>query len=250
MFDNSPENELKRWGDKRPQTTVLHYPGINRQDEAYLECAKGSWKHGQMKWAAFWDVDEFLVLKKHDAVQQLLEEHLSSGALSLNWQVFGTSGKLLYEPLPVTKRFVYREEERNQHVKSIVRLRDMDLTEGPNPHYPKKLSSGTQHNTDGYAFEGPYHDGPTDVAVIHHYMTKSYQEYTKKRMRGRADTEDWNAENAGEEYKAMVQSARDEFRKAIIEGERGPGGVFDDAAWQTLKRVAPKYEHIDAFDQQ
>jgi hypothetical protein len=55
------------------------------------------------------DVDEFLVLKKHEHVDELLEEHLpkGSGALSINWVWFSFNGKLLCDAKPVTKRFLY-----------------------------------------------------------------------------------------------------------------------------------------------
>ena len=261
IYDNSNENQLKQWGQKRHNSTaeVIHYPGINMQGRAYLDCAKGAHYNGKMKWAAFWDVDEFLVLKKHDNVDRFLDEHLSSGALALNWYIFRQGGKTIYEPLPVTKRFVYRDNHTNAHVKSIVRLRDMDMTHRLHPHYPK-LINGTQHDTNGKAFEGPFNaGGPSDIAVLHHYVTKSFQEYKNKRIRGRADTPNWNPSNPSPEYEQMVKSAIADYNNALARGQdqselqqddgnRQIPGVVDDSAWRIMKKVSPKYAFYDSFD--
>jgi len=103
-----------------------------------LNCAKKALNgtFGEKKWAAFFDVDEFLVLKRHENVEALLEEHLSEGSLSINWIKFPSSGELYCEPLPFTKRFAYPDLEINKHVKSIVRLQDMNMTRiPPTPHF-------------------------------------------------------------------------------------------------------------------
>lgn len=251
IFDNSNENRLKQWGQKRHNSTaeVIHYPGINMQGQAYLDCAKGAHYNEKMKWAAFWDVDEFLVLKKHDNVDRFLDEHLSSGTLALNWHMFRQGGETIYKPLPVTKRFVYRDSHTDAHVKSIVRLRDMNMTDPPHPHYPK-LINGTQHDTNGKAFEGPFNaGGPSDIAVLHHYITKSFQEYKNKRIRGRADTPNWNPSNPSPEYEQMVNSSIAEYNNALADdGNRQISGVVDDSAWRIMKKVSPKYAFYDSFD--
>ena len=161
IYDNTNAFQLKQWGQRRGDgVELIHFPGINKQSDAYWNCAKNTLegKHGDDKlWAAFWDVDEFLVLKKHDNVDDFLDEHLSSGALGVNWLLFGPSGQTVYKPLPVTKRFVYRENETNLHIKSIVRLSDMNLTEAPHVHYPTlPMLNGDQHDTNGKVFKGAF----------------------------------------------------------------------------------------------
>lgn len=58
------------------------------------------------QWAAFIDLDEFLVPLRHDHLEPLLAEYEEYGGLAVNWQLFGTSGldvlsegKLLIESL-------------------------------------------------------------------------------------------------------------------------------------------------------
>ena len=45
------------------------------------------------------------------------------------------------------------------------------------------MLNGNQHDTNGNIFRGAFNpDGPTNVAVLHHYMTKSFEEYKEKRV--------------------------------------------------------------------
>jgi len=197
VYDNSASFDLREWRLQEqitPMVEVIHFPGLASQQRSYLTCAQSA-LNGQFgenkKWAAFFDVDEFLVLKKHEHVDQLLEEHLpkGSGALGINWAMFSFNGKLLCDAKPVTKRFVYRDPNvnDNKHVKSIVRLDDMQMNSKPHAHYPR-LKNGNQHDTNGTVFSGPFNkNGPLDVAAFHHYNTKSYGEFVKKSQRGRAD---------------------------------------------------------------
>jgi hypothetical protein len=184
VYDNSASNELREWRRQeqiRPMVEVIHFPGLNQQGHSYLHCAQSVFNGDfgeNKKWAAFFDVYEFLVLKKHEHVDELLEEHLpkGSGLLSNNWAVFNFNGKLICDAKPVTKRFVYRDQYVNPHVKSIVRLEDMQMNSEPLPHYPH-LKNGNQHDTNGKVFWGPFNkNGPL-------WMWLQFQ-------RGRADSID------------------------------------------------------------
>lgn len=80
---------------------------------------------------AFIDVDEFLVLKQHDTIDEFLSMHLPKGALAISWHIFGTGYTDNYTPLPVTKRFMYRDGVTTQdrhsvwhNVKSILKTSD------------------------------------------------------------------------------------------------------------------------------
>jgi len=70
------------------------------------------------------DVDEFLVLKNEKHVIPFLNKYLPMESdfveLSINWYLFFMNNQTTYRPLPVTKRFLYRDGEVNQHVKSIL----------------------------------------------------------------------------------------------------------------------------------
>ena len=57
-----------------------------------------------------------------------------------------------------------------------------------NPHNPQLAWGRFQRDSTGRICFGPRNTrGPNDVAVIHHYFTKSRGEFEKKRARGKAD---------------------------------------------------------------
>ena len=244
IYDNSDEFEMRQWGNetKGDHVRVIHFPGQAVQMKAYLDCAKKLTRKKRKKttWAAFFDVDEFLVLKKHDHVSDFLEDHCPHGEIGINWFMFGASSRNLYAPLPVTKRFTYREPKVNQHIKSIVRLADMNMQKLGGVHHVL-LNKGNQHDTNGRKFVGPFNpDGPTDVSVIHHYHTKSHKEYIYKRLRGRADTS-WKKGN----MKTALKDAKKGLEKALAGVEVNMNYTFDDTGWTLMKKYVPIYAMFD-----
>ena len=313
VYDNSDHYELKQWGDERNrrrrrkqrrvdgkdsipsissndltvtndhandiennEVHVIHFPGKGKQRGAYLDCAKRAYR-GEfgtgIENAAFWDVDEFLILKQHTTIDELLEEYMvnkGASSLSINWHTFRQGNRNVYEPLPVTKRFLYREREVQRHVKSMVRLEDMDMTTFKNGHYPQLLSEKIRIDTNGTELpESMFnYNGPNNVAILNHYNTKSYAEYIKKRERGRAAAKDWNPDDRHPGYEKRLKEAVDEYVGAMQKynytssyyDEGTDGGddddissngttVYDDTAWAAMKRVCPKYALYDLLNE-
>ncbi len=249
VYDNSDSFELEEWGHTKSyngRVETIHYPGPGQQQYAYLDCAQRALRgtFGKKKWAAFFDVDEFLVLKRHENVEALLGEHLAEGSLSLNWIKFPPSGKLFCEPSPVTKRFVYHDPETNRHVKTIVRLQDMNMTRPPHVHFPY-LKDGNltyRHDTNKKILTGPFNEnGPTDIAVIHHYHTKSYGEYVMKRHRGASDNTFKSLYTKS--FNEAISLFEEALKKNGIDNHTNElaGLILDDTAWTMLKKVSPKY---------
>ena len=190
---------------------VLHIPGRVMQLTAYNHFLRTFGHHHT--WCAFIDADEFVVLKRHKGIVPMLEEHCHNGALVLNWYMFGSSGQKSYSPEPVTKRFQMRARGIDRHIKTIVHTASVE-TMGIHECYAMRENSGMPHDTSGRVVIGPYNpDGPTDVAVIHHYNAKSFEEYTWKVARGRADNGD---------TRTIEQ---------FYEADRDANEVLDTSAW-------------------
>eukprot|EP00550_Attheya_septentrionalis_P006521 CAMPEP_0198285180 /NCGR_PEP_ID=MMETSP1449-20131203/4492_1 /TAXON_ID=420275 /ORGANISM="Attheya septentrionalis, Strain CCMP2084" /LENGTH=349 /DNA_ID=CAMNT_0043982485 /DNA_START=240 /DNA_END=1289 /DNA_ORIENTATION=- len=248
IYDNSDGFEMKQWGnEKGDYVRVIHFPGDAKQMLAYKDCGKRLKEggNGHHTWAAFFDVDEFLVIKKHEHVSDFLEDHCVNGAIAVNWFFFGESSRIVYTPLPVTKRFIYRVPSVNQHVKSIVRLTDFNTEKDIKDPHHMPLKSGSQHDSNGRNFTGPFNpNGPTDVVVLHHFHTKSYKEYVHKRLRGRA-SKSWEKGNMD----ASLERANVAFERALA-GEKNDQDYtfFDETAWTLMKKNVPYMTLFDEID--
>jgi hypothetical protein len=182
IYDNSDDNILKFLNNKN--IIITHLPGKSKQFDAYNHFFKNySQNH---TWCAVIDCDEFIVLKKHNKINDFLNEYLLNGALGINWVIFGSNGHSEYYPELVRKRFTRRQKGVNKHIKCIVCCKD--VIEYNNPHYPTNLINKVK-DCDGNIIEGPFNEsGSDEIIQINHYFTKSKEEFDIKRSRGMADT--------------------------------------------------------------
>jgi Glycosyl transferase family 2 len=235
IYDNNEQYVLGNWlekSNKSESVSVTFFPGEKMQRIAYADCAKKV-RQSNFSWVLFVDIDEFLVLKRHERVDKFLSEYCSDGALAVNWRVFGTSGHLLYKPVPVLKRFQMRlpdDEPLNLFVKSFVRTSSMKVLPKfyRSPHvFPIKEYSN-HWDTNGTIVNSSLHKGPTDVAVIHHYKYKSYEEFYKNKIpRGSAF---YGGRKKGVEY---------------IWDPLPNGSIFDDIAWKNFLAKVPRYTFFE-----
>jgi hypothetical protein len=201
------------------------------QGRAYLDCAKNAQK--KHTWAAFFDADEYLVLKKHETVVEFLHNHCSSGAVTINWMLMGSSGRQVYDPRPVTKRFQHRDVNSYHH-KSVVRLQDMDMRYHQDPHFQFLLEGHYQRDTSGNITKGSTSRGrPADVAVLYHFKTKLCKEFVAKRRRGLGSRK--------------YRPSKEAMRKWRDGEDIRNGTVLDDSVWKAVKKYNPKYAIFDDY---
>lgn len=233
IYDNSDDNDLKQWGEQSRQegrkVHIVHYPEKGVQRFAYDDCTETF--GNRSNYLAYFDDDEFLVLKKHHNVAELVHDHLPNGSLAIHWRIFGTSNHTLYSPLPVTKRFQYRLDQTQPKIKSIVRVQDYGYARNPHSFelregtYQRDTSGATEFSLLKKTLGAESSRLTDDVAVLHHYKYKSEKEYVLKSCVRMAQAGNrWNC------------------------GETPPvGNVFDDMAWQFLKSCVPKYAVFDEW---
>lgn len=145
-------------------------------------------------WVAFFDADEFLVLRDgqslHDVLQRAPED---AGAIGVNWVTFGSSGQQSAEYDSVLETFTLgprRNALNNRHIKSIVKPKAVSryhihrgwLHRGWKYYYP---------NMEPFRFEtdrsrGRSHRIEHSVMHLNHYQIKSREEFEAKISRGRA----------------------------------------------------------------
>lgn len=182
----------------------------------------------------------------------MLEEHCHHGVLVVNWLFFNSNGWNVQAPQPVTRRFSYRHNATNMHVKTIARIDDIkSIMLQSNPHNFVELKDGSVHDSNGQVVTGPFNNnGPVDIVVLHHYHQKSAKEYLQKKTRGRSDL--------NLTYPALlknVELAKQGLADALT-GEHIPMSygiskdqqlIFDDSAWQFLKKHVPGYALYDTI---
>ena len=269
LYDNSEDFELKKWHAKRflqqsiptssnrvhPPVQIIHWPGTHaggQQLPAYSNCTKTIQKHNNTHdWIAFIDLDEFFVIKdtnKYPLITNVLDTISSNaGGLAVNWQFFDFNNQTKYEAKPLTMRFTRRKQNNptNIHVKMIARsetLKDV----WPTPHearYKNKTIFSVRNkeyktdDTNGDTVKGPFnHKVPTDVLVLHHYGSKSVEEFRSRCARGRATVQ-------GGQYDKKTYLACQSEEEVLAEWQSKVDGteIFDDHAWTLLKARVPAY---------
>ena len=221
VYDTSDRFELEHWGKEKGShvVTVVPFPSGNR-DAAYAHCIHRHAVNKNHTWAAFLDVADFLVLKKHRNVIEFLQEFSATGALGIEVLLFGTAGRRVYAPKPVTKRFLYREAEALVNTKTnFVRLTDIIVT--TNSRFENTTVSASSRQLNGYGdVVSAKVNSAIDIAVIHHYL------------------------RSAKEYHAKLGQVQPKPNDAPLL-ELTNGTVFDDTAWKALTRLLPKYKLFD-----
>ena len=165
-----------------PQITVIPYNGINKQREAYADFLSNY--REQYTWAAFFDVDEYLVLKKSSTIREFLSGYIEAEALSVNWVMFGDNGLTkVKNDYSYLRRFTKRQIGVNEHIKCILNL--TNNSSAMDVHNPYSVQAT---DTNGNKTSGPYNpEGNDSIAQINHYYSRTFEEFKEKCDRGRAD---------------------------------------------------------------
>ena len=140
------------------------------------------------------DIDEFLVPQNpnYKSIHGILEDYLVpfGGALVSNWLLFGSANRTVYSPVPVTKRFQYRDTSAHNVVKSIVKA--TDFKGNRNPHAVRLKNKTNVHTSEypGAIQANVYNESDhtkasswakaSDVLLVHHYRYTSSKEYYYK----------------------------------------------------------------------
>lgn len=168
------------------------------QFDAYNDCFR---KHGkEYDWMLFCDCDEFLVLTKHNNIEEYLKDKEQFQCVFINWLIMTDNNLVTYEdkplmerfttPMPINKHIQYNFPD-NYHIKSIVNgSAEMRFLGNPhNPTTPLKCCNASGKPTNN----SPFQLIDYDQAYFKHFATKTIEEYAMiKRKRGYPDgNKDW-----------------------------------------------------------
>lgn len=178
---------------------VIDYRGKKlAQKPAYNDCYKKNSK--KYDWFLYFDCDEFLEITDGRDIKKFLsdEKYKPYSSIHVNWMIYGDGGHVKNDGRPLKERIpepvkpfdVKRGYDfpDNNHIKTMVRG-GMKVVFEQTPHTPTtKLKTCNCEGKEvkcSDAFQ-PY---CFDNAYLRHYVTKTIEEYTKKKLnRGSATT--------------------------------------------------------------
>ena len=183
VYDNSGNGDLK----SHDNIIVYDAPGERIQLQAYQD-SLSKMTYGQ--WNLYLDVDEFLNIGNL-SVQEFLKPYQGADVVKLNWVVYGDNNFLEYEDKPVRDRFL-KPAPLNCVYNDTVKIPENCHTKYFYCHKYKQtmLDIHTAHveggiviNTKGQRVaDSPFQDLCLDRGFVQHYLTKSCQEWCKRRL--------------------------------------------------------------------
>ena len=237
---------ILRYGRDVPESAVNFNKDLVNVTDRALPPGEGA------DYFALIDVDEFLVPKGrygslHEVLRDYVEPFDRGGALSVNWLLYGTANRTLYTPVPVLRRFQYRDEKASGVIKTIARSSEFYSMKSPhsivsygNVHTTSRPGSILHSNVSKSGASDPA--ALSSVLLLHHYRYTSGKEYWQKKcVRKETDGSKGCSPRTGQ-----VMTA-DELKEAGLPVHIAPrvGGVRDGSAWEILAGRVPKYRVFD-----
>lgn len=179
LYDNEPKKPVDI---QEEGVIVVSWPIhlVQNVTKAYADCAVRF--KDNYKWIAFFDSDEYLILKKHNNVKDFLAEYENYPAVAINWLCFGSSDIETHVSHADYNRHCAFDNIINRHVKSIIKPEHL-LVHGPDPH---NMINGTV-DTNCNLIIGPFSNFKNDKAYLKHCIIRTKKDYLKKAGWGRID---------------------------------------------------------------
>lgn len=233
LYDNEDipvyEKLLEKYSNK---IKVIHLPGNQyKKGVQYIALDNFTQTHmleNDITHVAHIDVDEFIVLKKHNNIHEFVEEYIKDtcAGIGMNWRLFGDSGLTTQTERSILNRFTKTEIIGNQHIKTIYNVQCFKKYN--ECHSIEPTLGFNVLSTDGRILKGPFNKEPNlDVIQLNHYKCKTYEEFKKISVRGRAGTEIGNPMNTVKDIKTIF----DIHNKNEIED------LWAYNIWQSIKEL-------------
>lgn len=171
---------------------LIDWPDSPERKKPQIAAYNDVLKRSSTEWIAFFDADEFLVFDDpHMSIGTFISTYPEeTGAIAVNWRIFGSSGRQEPGDGLVIERFLRCGPEHHtmsNYCKSIVRRRSVQ---------EMKVHVPVLHEGQVFDSTGSITDIDRDcrtarknhrIATLNHYALKSRTEFSEKCARGRAD---------------------------------------------------------------
>ncbi|MFV0421540.1 glycosyltransferase family 92 protein [Oleidesulfovibrio sp.] len=249
LFDNQSAipltRSLKRFV-KNGLVTVHEIAGKSMQLPAYRQCLQ---QHGhQFKWLAFFDLDEFLVLKEHKDVRLFLDEYRDHAAVAVHWVPFGSGGYISRPQGLVTERYfeTLNSPVERMHVKCITQPRYTDGTRDPHCFsYVAGLYCVDENQNPVMNALAPF---TVRKAQLNHYHFKSQQDYEEKKAKGRADNVNLSHSRKLEDFYAQSRAHTEKDYAAMRQSPHVRSAMNDSALPDLTKITQQRVNDMELFE--
>ena len=150
-----------------------------RQHRAYDNALRRLRDH--VEWCLFADPDEFLLLDPGLTLDDLLPASPDISAVGIPWRMFGSGGQRNRGTGLVIERFTLAAPTHHRLVKSLVRLQDARKI---GIHVPSLVKGRRTADVFGMPLDLQVPRTVPSPARIHHYFSRSWEEFIYKRLRG------------------------------------------------------------------
>jgi hypothetical protein len=169
-----------------PNVIKIEFDGKARQIEAYNDFIQN--RSEGYDWVAFFDVDEFLVLKTHDNIKDFINDYSEFDSIGINWRLFGDNGLTNVDDgnYSLLGRFKMAQKGVNPNMKCITKLGNPGLRM-VGMHGPDLINIVDTNKNVITGFNNQLNEGGDyEIAQINHYFCKTREEFNEKIARGRA----------------------------------------------------------------
>ena len=207
LYDNEDTPTYETMLDKyKNSVKIIHFPFNNYHTGVQYVILSHFIEHYLFKTdithVAHIDIDEFIVLKKHENICDFINEYIVGDChgIGMNWRFFGSSGRTEKTNEPNTIRFTMCQRDGNRHIKTIFK-KDNFITF--NTCHNVVFSSGYTKSTNNTIINGPFnHSIDFNIIQLNHYKCKTFPEFKYIRTRQRADIRGDINENIEESFHA------------------------------------------------
>lgn len=180
IYDNNSSSVVSGY-ESYVKVTDWKDDKIMKQQRAYFHCIFNN--KNNYDWIGFIDTDEFIILKKHNNIKDLLREYNEYEGLAINWLCFGDS---YLESFKSHKEFFMHTNKTytpNNHVKSFIKPKAINTFSGNFLHTFPCNTVGENYDK----VNGPFRDHSREKVYIKHCFTRCKEDFREKVKRGRGD---------------------------------------------------------------
>lgn len=167
--------------------TLKEWPVNQGQLSAYQDCYEKNKEESQ--WIGFLDIDEFVCPYKVNDIKEWLKKYELFPSIIIYWKMFGTSGKICREKKLLIEEFYISYEKLLNIGKYFFNTNFKMRESGVHTVVSeikilgKKFKVYPINENKKYLQYGIHRKGKKDFTIqINHYFSKTYNEYTKKKM--------------------------------------------------------------------